>query len=64
MKHHEIKTEPNEKPVIPMCWKCASKILEEKEQGVTQLIGCTECDQIKSYKDAKKYCPLLTNKPD
>ena len=62
MKYHEIKLEPNEKPVIPMCWKCASKILKEKEPGVLELIGCTECKKIKNYRDAEKYCPLLKKK--
>jgi hypothetical protein len=64
MKHHEIKSEPNQKINIPECWKCHNRISEEIEPGVDVFIGCTKCDQIKSYKDAKKYCPLPTNKPD
>jgi len=60
MKYHKIKDKtPNEKPMIPMCWKCANKIVEEIENGVTQLVGCTKCKKITCYKDAEKYCPCI-----
>ena len=45
--------------LIPMCWKCANKIVEEIENGVTQLVGCTKCKKITCYKDAEKYCPCI-----
>ncbi|MBT6051391.1 MAG: hypothetical protein HOG49_31710 [Candidatus Scalindua sp.] len=48
-----------DKELVPMCWKCASKIVKEKENGVTVLTGCKESSKIKDYDDAKKHCPCF-----
>ena len=40
--------------VVPMCWKCASKIVDK-----ISLIGCKDNPEIKDYDDAQESCPLL-----
>lgn len=46
---------------IPMCWKCREAITElNLAYDCRELTGCQMCDKIKSYNDAKQYCPLIT----
>ncbi len=44
---------------IPVCWKCSNLKKRKTENNTFVMTGCTECDKIKSYKDAEKLCPLL-----
>jgi hypothetical protein len=44
---------------IPMCGKCASKVMEQVDNNSQKLIGCLESNSIFNYDDAKVYCPLL-----
>jgi hypothetical protein len=44
---------------IPMCGKCASKIMEQVDNNSQRLVGCSESNSIFNYDDAKVYCPLL-----
>jgi hypothetical protein len=50
---------------IPMCWKCSSAITANDTSKIGKilssqiLVGCKECDDITSFADAKKLCPLL-----
>lgn len=47
---------------IPMCWKCAFKILKPNadDSGFT-LVGCKKNKDIHDYDDAKKLCPVIKN---
>ena len=48
---------------IPMCWKCASRIVEPDPTGVAQiLIGCKDHPNIESYGGACILCPLIQPK--
>ena len=47
--------------MIPMCWKCTSRIVEKKsESPVTSvmLVGCKESNKVKDYNSAVLFCPL------
>jgi hypothetical protein len=44
---------------IPMCWKCASKIVKPNDDNSFTLIGCKENKDIHGYDDAKELCPVL-----
>jgi hypothetical protein len=47
----------------PLCQKCAMAIVEwNKERSVGKLVGCKECDKIKSFADAIQLCPLIGKK--
>ncbi len=48
-----------DKKNIPMCWKCKSKITEQKDKNASTLIGCVEENKIHGYKDAETMCPLI-----
>lgn len=46
----------------PLCHKCSSAIIEWQETDVGRMgimRGCKECRKIRSYIDAKKFCPLI-----
>ena len=44
---------------IPMCWKCASKVVEPNaDDNSLTLTGCKENKDIHNYDDAKELCPL------
>lgn len=55
--------------MFPECWKCVSAELQEapldapyrfiSELKELTLVGCKECNRIKSYPDAFAHCPLL-----
>lgn len=48
---------------IPMCWKCASKIISDHPEDMGQLlIGCKENPNIHSYGSACVLCPLIQPK--
>jgi hypothetical protein len=45
---------------IPLCWKCASRIMKLNEDGKSySLVGCKENTSIHDYSDAKKLCPVI-----
>jgi hypothetical protein len=44
---------------IPMCGKCASKVMEQVDNNSQKLVGCLESNSIFNYEDAKVLCPLL-----
>jgi hypothetical protein len=44
---------------IPMCGKCASKVMEQVDNNSQKLIGCLESTSIFNYDDAKVHCLLL-----
>ena len=49
--------------MIPMCWKCASKIVEPNtDDNGFILVGCKEDKNIHDYDDAKKSCPVVKEK--
>ena len=49
--------------MIPICWKCASRIEEPDPTGVSViLIGCKEHPDIESYGGACILCPLIQPK--
>jgi hypothetical protein len=52
----EIKM-PDKK--IPMCGKCASKVMEQVDDKSMKVIGCLESTKIFNYDDAKKHCPVM-----
>lgn len=45
---------------VPLCYKCVSAIIEQHGgNDWSKVVGCKECDEIKSYDDARTKCPLL-----
>jgi hypothetical protein len=53
--------------MIPMCWKCESRIVEASDVGqflraqdaeTLKLIGCKESSKVTDYESAKLNCPL------
>ncbi len=45
--------------MIPLCNKCTNAIMTEIMPGVSQLEGCVACNDIYTYEDAKRLCPVL-----
>lgn len=53
----------NRLPWVPMCWKCASRIIGRVVDAPgLQFVGCKDRRSIKSYEDARKRCPLMPEK--
>jgi hypothetical protein len=53
--------------MIPMCWKCASRITGDVETcgqvAAVTLTGCKECSKVHDFASAKIHCPLLKSNP-